>query len=87
LVIFFVLLGWLFAMHLALTLLFITRVVRELVFSGLPTIFTKRMTDILPGGILAVWIVCAVLIWAAYRIAESEFERVEAPVPRGKPDA
>jgi hypothetical protein len=86
-VIFFVLGGWLFAMHVALTGLFITRVVRETVFSGLLTIFAQRMTDFLPGGSFAVWIVCALLFWAAYRIAESEFDRVEAPVPRGKPDA
>jgi len=86
-VIFFALGGWLFVMHLILTALFITRVVRELVVSGMLTIFVKRTTDFLPGGTFAVWIVCALLFWAAYRIAESEFERVEAPVPRGKPEA
>jgi len=86
-VIFFALGGWLFAMHLALTALFVTRVVRETVVSGLLTIFVDRLTEFLPGGTFAVWVVCALLSWAAYRIAESEFERVEAPVPRGKPDA
>ena len=86
-VIFFVLGGWLFAMHLILTALFITRVVRETVVSGLLTIFVQRLTAFLPGGTFAVWIVCALLSWAAYRVAESEFEHVEAPVPRGKPDA
>ena len=61
--------------------------VRETVVSGLLTIFVDRLTGFLPGGTFALWIVCALLAWAAYRIAESGFERVEAPVPRGKPDA
>jgi hypothetical protein len=81
LVIFFVLSGALFALHLALMALFVMRVVRELIFSGLMTIFSRWLTDLLPGGAIAVWVLCALLFWGIYRVAESEFERVEVPVP------
>jgi hypothetical protein len=41
----------------------------------------KWLTDVLPGGVVGVWAVCALLAWGVYRVAESEFRRVEAPLP------
>jgi hypothetical protein len=87
LVLFFALLGSMFALHLALTALFLTRVVRETVVSGLLKIFAKWLTEVLPGGTVGVWIVCALLFWGTYRTAESEFERIEAPLPARSPEA
>jgi hypothetical protein len=87
LVIFFTLGGCLFVLHLVLTVLFITRAIREVAFSGVMTIFTHAMTTFLPGGVFTLWVVCALLTWGVYRFAESRFERVEAAMPARKQEA
>ena len=39
---------------------------------------------ILPAFLLALWLLAALAIAIAYRVAERQFERAELPVSRGK---
>jgi hypothetical protein len=48
-------------------------------------ILMRHAVDALPGGIPAAWLLCGVVIAAAYMLAERGFERVEIPLPARKP--
>ena len=43
--------------------------------------------DILPGGTLTVWVLCAALFYLGYRITEQRFRRIEVPVSRTVPES
>jgi hypothetical protein len=54
-------------------------------WTGAVKIFARRATDLLPGGIPTLWILCMLALVGAYRIAEREFGRIEVPPPSRKP--
>ena len=46
-------------------------------------IVIRKLGEAFPGSALAVWILCGGLIYAAYRIAERGFEKIEVAPKRG----
>jgi hypothetical protein len=48
--------------------------------TGFWKILARNLTEAFPGGIVVLWLVCFLLLAVAYRVAENQFERVEAPL-------
>jgi hypothetical protein len=82
--VFFGLLAVALIVHIAPFVLFITRWTRPLVASGLTKEFIDWSAETLPGGGPALWVLCALLLLAGYRLTRSRFERIEVPVPRSE---
>ncbi len=52
------------------------------VYIGFWKAFIRVLGEALPGGSIAVWVICALLFLAGYRLIEKQFERIEMPVER-----
>jgi hypothetical protein len=52
------------------------------VYIGFWKAFIRVLGEALPGGSIAVWVICALLFLAAYRLIEKQFKRIEMPVER-----
>jgi len=81
-----VLLGGIMAVLLALHILqfvaFIGDYMSDWVMAGFLEIQVRHATAALPGGALAVWVLCGLLLGAAYQLALGQFRRLELPASR-----
>ena len=67
------------ALHIAQYVLFMTGITEDWIITGTFEILLRNATDSLYGGALSIWVVCGLVIYAAYRVAESQFRRIEVP--------
>jgi hypothetical protein len=80
--VFFVILAIALVLHLTQFVAGIGWLTRMWIMSSLPRMAVRRLTDALPGGAVAVWLLCGLLFYVAYRLVRARFERIEAPVSR-----
>ncbi len=66
------------ALQLSLAAAMMTRFVRPWVAEAVLDIAARRLGET-PGAAVAAWVVCAVVLLAAYRVAESQFLKMEIP--------
>ncbi len=70
------------ALHLAFLVSFMTGFIRPDAASTFWRVFVYRASLALPGGELAVWFICVLVLAGVYRLTEGEFQRIELPTPR-----
>jgi hypothetical protein len=68
----------LMALHISQFAGFITESLDHWVLSGASMIAVRSVARLLPGGSLTVWILCGLVVYGLYRVAESRFLRVES---------
>jgi hypothetical protein len=77
---FFTLAGVLLLFHLGPFPLYIANRTEPWLIAGYVEIILREITAVLPGGPVAVWILCALAVGLGYRLLESRFERIEIPI-------
>lgn len=82
-VVYFGVLAFALALHLAPFVFLISGITRDWVLAGAAKIFTRRVVEAVPAGGLVVWVVCLLVLLGGYWVAQSRFEKIEVPVPRG----
>jgi hypothetical protein len=84
---YFGMLGVLLVLHLAFNAVAMVNAVKPWIAVALAKILVLRSGEHLPGGAVAVWIICVLLFLIGYRLALSRFRRIEVPMPRAAQDA
>ena len=81
---FFAVLGGTLVLHITPFIAFISGFVEDWVVLGQAEAGLLWLARTLPGGEAAVWVLCAAILYAGYRLAQGAFERIEVPLPRPK---
>jgi len=68
----------LMGLHLAQFVLLFTETLDHWILSGFWMIAIGELAERLPGGAVSVWIVCGLILFLLYRMAERRFVRVES---------
>ncbi|MCK4410243.1 MAG: hypothetical protein KAW67_09160, partial [Candidatus Eisenbacteria sp.] len=68
----------LIGLHLAQFVLLFTETLDHWLLSGFWMIAIGELTERLPGGAVSVWILCGLILFLLYRMAERRFVRVES---------
>jgi hypothetical protein len=81
---FFAMLFVLLAVHVSQYAFFMSGTTKDFIVTGTIEILVRRLGEAFPGSVLLVWIACGLLLFGAYRFAESAFLRIEVPpMPAG----
>ena len=79
-------LGGALVIHLLFVVAFVTQFIRPDAVSAFWRILAYQAGLMLPGGDMAVWLICALVFAGAYWLAQRVFERIEMPTPRTSRD-
>jgi len=68
----------LMGLHVSQFAALFTNTLDHWVLSGVSMVVVREMSERLPGGSVTVWVLCGLVIYGFYRMAESRFLRVES---------
>ncbi|NIM65436.1 MAG: hypothetical protein GTO51_05525 [Candidatus Latescibacteria bacterium] len=71
-----------FVLHLMQYVLAIDDHMKMWVYIGFWKVFIRNLGDLLPGGSITIWVICALLFLIGYRLTEKQFEGIEMPVEK-----
>jgi hypothetical protein len=78
-IVFFGLLAAAMGFHIGLFSLVIFDVTKIWLVMGLCSIILKQLSSSLPGGPVLIWLSSGLVLYAAYRLVQARFERIEVP--------
>jgi hypothetical protein len=78
-IVFFGLLAAAMGFHIGLFSLVIFDVTKIWLVMGLCSIIFKQLSSSLPGGPVLIWLSSGLVLYAAYRLVQARFERIEVP--------
>jgi hypothetical protein len=79
------LLVFVLALHVSQFVAYVANVTEPWLVGGFLEILIRQLANTLPGGAMTVWGVSMLLLFAGYRLAETQFVRAELPIERGWP--